>query len=140
MCFSLQHTSLKLSQHSTMAVQRRSQPSLPVCLSCTHFDVQMLNDRRIQPSSQLGAGSNPALLGPKAFSLPWLSQAILDHCYNVGLTQDSLHKTLMRGSEPSPLLASRAMAGEREISVMGNACQGSLCTACCQQQLLKLSQ
>lgn len=94
----------------------------------------------VQAAILLLGGRAPALLGPKAFSLPWLSQAILDHCYNVGLTQDSLHKTLMCGSDPSPLLASRAMAGEREISVMGNACQGSLCTACCQQQLLKLSQ
>lgn len=51
LCFSLQHTSLKLSRHSTTAVQRKSQPSLPVCLFFTHFDVKMLNDRRIQSSS-----------------------------------------------------------------------------------------
>lgn len=80
--------------------------------------------------AQLGAGSNPAaqspaqtpaLLGPKAFAQPWLSQATLDHCHNVGLIQrtfsSSLQKTLMHHSDPSLLLASRAMAGEREISV-----------------------
>ncbi|XP_052661095.1 uncharacterized protein LOC128149657 [Harpia harpyja] len=48
----LQHPSLKLSPHSTGAVQRRSQPSITVCLHFTHIDVKMLNDR-IQSSSCL---------------------------------------------------------------------------------------
>lgn len=96
----------------------------------------------VQAAILLLAGRTPALLGSEAFARSWLSQAVLDHCDNVGLIQrtfsSSLQKTLEHGSDPSLLLPSRALAGEREISVMGMpAC--TACTACC-QQLLKLSQ
>lgn len=76
--YSLQHPSLKLCPHSIGAVQRRSQPSITVCLHFTHIDMKMLNDR-IQSSSCLAPGGYrwPCCCSEGGITLCWAPKHLL---------------------------------------------------------------